>query len=87
MQTHFHHYSGYAEFVQSGGCLMTLIILPFLALVVFAIASKPLVLIENPLEALSYLLPLLISAGFTAYIANLHPSIGADEDGILVRFL
>jgi hypothetical protein len=32
-------------------------------------------------------LPLLISAGFTAYIANMHPAIGADEDGILVRFL
>jgi hypothetical protein len=84
MQTHFHHYSGYIQAVEIGAWLMTFFIV---AIVTLIVVLKPLALIENPLEALSYLLPLLISAGFTAYMANMRPSLGANEDGILVRFL
>ncbi len=84
MQTHFHHYPSRIQAMEIGGWLMTFFILAFVVLIV---VLKPLVLIENSFEALSSLLPLLISAGFTAYLANMHPGLGADEDGILVRFL
>ncbi len=88
MQTHFHHYPGYIQVMEIGGWLMTFFITAFVVLVVaLNVVLKPLVLIENPLEALSYFLPLLIGASFTTYMANMHPSLGADEDGILVRFL
>jgi hypothetical protein len=87
MKTKFYHYPRHIQAVKIGAWLMTVLILAFVALAVFAVLSNPLALIESPLETLQIFLGLLIGAAITIYGANYYPTIGVDEHGILVKFL
>ncbi len=87
MKTIFYRYPGHIQAVEVGAWLMTGFILVAVALAVFAVLSKPLALIESPWETLSIFLVLLISSGIPMYLANYYPTVGVDEQGILVKFL
>jgi hypothetical protein len=84
MRTRSYQYPLNIQVVKVSGWFMTFIVLIFMLL---TILSDPLALIVSPSEALSVLLPLAFGVVVCLYIANLYPSIGIDEDGLLIDLL
>ena len=84
MKTRFYRYPLNMQVVKVGGWFMAFIVL---ILMLVAILANPLAIIVSPGKAFSVLLPLAFGTVVSLYIANLYPSVGIEDDGLLLGFL